>query len=51
MVRWGWEMVDPDGKRVIDGIDIASVDDQARLVKLTGFFGAAIPGTTRATAS
>lgn len=46
MVRWGWEMVDADGKRVIDGIDISSVDDQARLVKLTGFFGAAIPGTT-----
>jgi len=46
MVRWGWEMVDPDGQRVIDGIDVASVDGQGRLVKLTGFFGAAIPGTT-----
>jgi hypothetical protein len=46
MVRWGWEMVDLDGQRVIDGIDVASVDDRGRLVKLTGFFGAAIPGTT-----
>lgn len=46
MVRWAWEMLDADGHRVIDGIDVASVDDHGRLVKLTGFFGAAIPGTT-----
>lgn len=51
MVRWGWEMVDPNGQRVIDGIDIASVDDQGRLVNLTGFFGAPIPGMTSTTTS
>ena len=45
MVRWAWEMLDADGQRVIDGIDVASVDDHGRLVKLVGFFGAAIPGT------
>ncbi len=46
MVRWAWEMVDANGQRVIDGIDVASVDDEGRLVTLTGFFGAAVPATT-----
>lgn len=43
LVRWGWQMVDPDGQQVIDGIDVAWVDPTGRISKLAGFFGAAIP--------
>ena len=43
LVRWGWEMVDPEGTVVLDGIDVALLADDGRLSYLAGFFGAAIP--------
>ena len=43
VVRWGWEMVDADGQPVLDGIDVASVDDRGRITALAGFFGATLP--------
>ncbi len=43
LVRWGWEMLDAGGERVLDGIDVATIAPDARLAHVIGFFGAAIP--------
>jgi hypothetical protein len=42
LARWGWEMVDPDGNVVLDGIDVAMVSD-GRIAYLVGFFGSRLP--------
>ena len=44
IARWGWEMVDPAGNVVLDGIDVAMVTE-GRIAYLVGFFGARLPGT------
>ena len=38
-VRYGWQLVSPDGAVVIAGIDVGEVAEDGRLVKVTGFFG------------
>jgi hypothetical protein len=38
-VRYGWELVGPDGNAVIAGIDVGEVAPDGRLRKITGFFG------------
>jgi hypothetical protein len=38
-VRYGWELVGPDGNPVIAGIDVGEVAPDGRLRKITGFFG------------
>jgi hypothetical protein len=38
-VRYGWELVGPDGNPVIAGIDVGEVAPDGRLRKVTGFFG------------
>lgn len=38
-VRYGWELVAPDGNAVIAGIDVGEVAPDGRLRKITGFFG------------
>jgi hypothetical protein len=38
-VRYGWELVGPDGNSVIAGIDVGEVAPDGRLRKITGFFG------------
>lgn len=43
LARWGWEMVDPNGTVVLDGLDVALLADDGRLSYVAGFFGAAIP--------
>ncbi len=43
LVRWGWEMLDAEGGRVLDGIDVATIAPDGRLAHVIGFFGAAIP--------
>lgn len=43
LVRWGWEMIDTEGTKVLDGIDVAEVASDGRLSRLAGFFGAAVP--------
>lgn len=43
LLRWRWEMVDPEGATVLDGIDVALQSDDGRLSYLAGFFGAEIP--------
>lgn len=42
-LRWAWEVVDPSGARVLDGIDVALLAEDGRLAHLAGFFGADIP--------
>jgi hypothetical protein len=37
--RYGWEMVAPDGTVTVAGIDVALLDDDGRLQRVTGFFG------------
>lgn len=39
MARYAWQLVNPAGAVVLEGIDIAQVDDQGRLQQVTGFFG------------
>jgi hypothetical protein len=38
-LRIGWELVSPDGDVVIAGIDVATLGDDGRLARVTGFFG------------
>lgn len=42
IARWGWEMVNPDGEVVLDGIDAAMIND-GRIGYLVGFFGYDLP--------
>ena len=43
LLRWGWEMLAPDGTRVLDGLDVALVGDDGRIGYLVGFFGRDLP--------
>ena len=38
-VRYGWELVGPDGNPVIAGIDVGELAPDGRLRRVTGFFG------------
>jgi hypothetical protein len=42
-LRWGWEMVDRNDDVLLDGIDVALLDDDGRIRYVVGFFGAALP--------
>ena len=44
LVRWGWEMIGPDGDVVLAGIDVAVIDDR-KISHLAGFFGYDLPTT------
>jgi len=39
MARYAWQLVGPSGAAVLEGVDIAQVDHEGRLVQVTGFFG------------
>lgn len=39
MARYAWQLVGPAGSVVLEGIDIAQIDNQGRLAQVTGFFG------------
>ena len=39
LVRFGWELVAPDGSVTVSGIDVAVLDGDGRLRHVTGFFG------------
>lgn len=43
LVRWGWKMTDPKEETVVEGIDVAWLDETGRISKLAGFFGQDIP--------
>lgn len=38
-VRFAWKLDDPDGNRVIEGVDFGAFDDEGRLELIVGFFG------------
>ena len=38
--RYGWRLVAPGGATVLEGCDHAEIDDQGRLRRVVGFFGA-----------
>jgi len=38
-VRYGWELVNPDGDIVVAGIDICQLAADGRLQRVSGFFG------------
>lgn len=37
--RYAWQLLGPDGAAVLEGIDIAQIDAQGLLSRVTGFFG------------
>ena len=39
MARYAWRLVAPSGGVVLEGIDIAQLDSEGRLSRVTGFFG------------
>ncbi len=38
-VRYGWELVGPDGAVAVAGIDVGEISADGRLRRVTGFFG------------
>ena len=38
-VRFGWELVAPDGSITVAGIDVGTLASDGRLARITGFFG------------
>jgi hypothetical protein len=39
LVRFGWELVGPDGAVTVAGLDVGTLDAEGRLRTITGFFG------------
>ena len=39
VLRFGWELVAPDGSIVLTGLDVGELDDDGRLLRIAGFFG------------
>ena len=39
VARYAWQLVDPTGSVVLEGLDIAQLDSDGRLAQVTGFFG------------
>jgi hypothetical protein len=42
-IRFTWELLGPESDVVSDGVDIARVDTDCRIMHLTGFAGALVP--------
>ena len=38
-VRFGWELVAPDGAVTVAGLDVGTLGADGRLTRITGFFG------------
>jgi hypothetical protein len=38
-LRFGWQLVAPDGSTTVAGLDIGTLGADGRLLRLTGFFG------------
>jgi len=38
-LRFGWELVGPDGSVALTGLDVGELGDDGRLRRITGFFG------------
>jgi hypothetical protein len=42
-LRYGWKLVDGNGAAVLEGLDVAELDVDGRLLRVVGFFGAQPP--------
>lgn len=42
-LRYGWKLVDGNGASVLEGLDVAELDVDGRLLRVVGFFGAQPP--------
>ena len=38
-LRYAWQLLNPKGDAVLEGVDFAEVGDDGRLASVTGFFG------------
>ncbi|MEX0874868.1 MAG: nuclear transport factor 2 family protein [Actinomycetota bacterium] len=38
-LRFGWRLLDPDGKQILEGVDFGAYDDAGRITLIVGFFG------------
>ena len=38
-LRFGWQMLDPDGKQVLEGVDFGAYDQSGQITLIVGFFG------------
>jgi len=38
-VRYGWELIDPEGRVALAGMDVGELDADDLLFRVTGFFG------------
>lgn len=38
-LRYAWELVAPDGRVVLSGLDVGAIAADGRLAQITGFFG------------
>ncbi|HZY18811.1 MAG TPA: nuclear transport factor 2 family protein [Ramlibacter sp.] len=38
--RYGWSLVDPAGRQVLEGVDVLQLDVDGRIARVVGFFGA-----------
>ena len=39
LLRYGWELLGPDGSVVLAGMDVGELDSNSQLVQVPGFFG------------
>ncbi|NML45744.1 SnoaL-like domain-containing protein [Ramlibacter sp. G-1-2-2] len=39
-LRYGWRLVNADGAAVLEGVDVAELDVDGKLLRVVGFFGA-----------
>ncbi len=40
VARYGWDLVGPDGTSAVSGTDFVEFDDDGKLLRIVGFFGA-----------
>lgn len=42
-LRYGWRLLDAEGQPVLEGLDVAELDADGKLLRVVGFFGAQAP--------
>ncbi len=43
LVRFGWRVVQADGTVLPEGLDVAEISDDMRILRIIGFFGPLAP--------
>ena len=47
-LRYGWQLRDPGGRTVLEGLDLMELDGEGRIRKVVGFFGLQPPAAATA---